>query len=281
MAMDGSGLSVADAIALRDDNGCRDDGFGGGNGWWIMFLFFLLAWGGNGFGGGYGNNAGLQGALTRADLCQDMNFQSMENGIRGIQQGICDGFYAVNTGLLNGFSGVDRAICNLGYNIQQGFNTTNLAMMQGQNALQSQLAQCCCDLRSGQESIKYQMATDTCAITNTLQNVARDIIDNANCNTRQIYDFMVNSKIENLQSENQTLKLAASQEAQNNFIAANQQAQTAELIRRLGADCPQPAYVVQPPQQVTFPTNCCGGVNVAGFGNNFGGCGNGCNSGCC
>lgn len=287
--MGNDGLSVADAIALRDDGNNCNNGFGDGNGWWIMFLFFLLAWGGNGFGGyGNGGYGAMQGALTRADLCQDMNFSQLENATRGIQQGLCDGFYAMNTTMLNGFnglqgtiqagfSGVDNAICNLGYNIQQGFNTTNIAMMQGQNAIQSQLAQCCCDNRAGQADIKYQMATDTCAITNTLQNVARDIIDNNNANTRQIYDFMVNSKIEGLQNENQSLKLAASQEAQNNFIAANQQAQTAELIRRLGADCPQPAYVVQPPQQVTFPTNCCGGVNFAGFNNGCGGNNCGCN----
>lgn len=292
MAYDGSGLSVADAIALRDDNGCRNnDGFGDGGGWWMMFLFFLLAWGNGGYGG-WGNNAGgagFQGALTRADLCQDMNFGQLENGVRGIQQGLCDGFYAQNTTMLNGFNGlqntvqngfagVDNAICNLGFNMQNGFNTTNVAMMQGQNALQAQLAQCCCDNRAGQADIKYQMATDTCAIQNTIQNTTRDIIDNNNCNTRQILDFMVNDKISTLQAENQSLKLAASQADQNNFIAANQAAQTAELIRRLGADCPQPAYVVQPPQPVTFPTNCCGGVNYAGYGNN--GCGCGFSRGC-
>lgn len=294
MGYDGSGLSVADAIALRDDNGCchNNNGFGDGNGWWMMFLFFLLAWGNGGyggFGGGYGaNGAALQGALTRADLCQDMNFSQLENGVRGIQQGLCDGFYAQNTTMLNGFNGlnntiqngfagVDNAICNLGFNMQNGFNTTNLAMMQGQNAIQAQLAQCCCDNRAGQADIKYQMATDTCAIQNAIQSQTRDIVDNANCNTRQILDFMVNDKISSLQAENQSLKLAASQADQNNFIAANQAAQTAELIRRLGADCPQPAYVVQPPQPVTFPTNCCGDVRMAGYGNDRCGCGRGYN----
>lgn len=295
MGYDGSGLSVADAIALRDDNGCRNnDGFGDGGGWWMMFLFFLLAWSGNGYGG-WGNNAGgagLQGALTRADLCQDMNFSQLENGVRGIQQGLCDGFYAQNTTMLNGFNGlqntvqngfagVDNAICNLGFNMQNGFNSTNVAMLQGQNALQAQLSQCCCDNRAGQADIKYQMATDTCAIQNTIQNATRDIIDNNNCNTRQILDFMVNDKISTLQAENQSLKLAASQADQNNFIAANQAAQTAELIRRLGADCPQPAYVVQPPQPVTFPTNCCGTASYGNYGNyNNNGCGRGYACGC-
>lgn len=282
--MDGNGLSVADAIALeRSGNGNCNDGFGDSNGWWVMFLFFLLAWGGNGWGGfGGGNNAGLQGALTRADLCQDMNFQSLENAVRGVNQGLCDGFYAMNTSLLNGFNGVnntvqsgfagvDNAICNLGYNIQQGFNNTNIAMLQGQNMIQSQLAQCCCENRAGQADIKYQMATDTCAIQNTLQNVARDIIDNNNANTRQLYDFAVNTKIEGLQNENNALRLAASQANQNATIGAMIDASTASIIRRTGNDCPVPAYVVPNP-------NCCYDNfyrNGYGYGNDCR-CNNGC-----
>jgi hypothetical protein len=120
------------------------------------------------------------------------------------------------------------------------------------------------------------MATQACDTRNLIQNTTRDIIDNANANNRALLDFLVNDKISTLQAENQSLKFKASQAEQNAFITANQQAQTAELIRRLGADCPQPAYVVQPPQPVTFPTNCCGGVSYANFGYNNGGCGCGC-----
>lgn len=255
---------------------------GWGDGWWAIIIFAMIfGWGGNGFGGFGNGGVGVQGALTRGDLCQDMNFSDLESAVRGVQQGLCDGFYAQNTTMLQGFNGVentvqagfagvDNAICNLGYNVQQGFNSTNVALMQGQNAIQSQLAQCCCENRAGQADIKYQMATDTCAVQNTIQNTTRDIIDNNNANTRSILDFLVQDKISSLQAENQSLKLAASQADQNNFIAATQSAQTAELIRRLGADCPQPAYVVQPPQPVTFPTNCCGTVNYAG--NSCGGC---------
>jgi hypothetical protein len=96
-------------------------------------------------------------------------------------------------------------------------------------------------------------------------NNTRDLIDNQNANTRQIMDFLVQDKISALQTENQSLKFAASQAAQNAFITANQEAQTAELIRRLGRDCPIPAYVVPNP-------NCCYG-NPVGIGYNNGGCG--------
>ena len=83
---------------------------------WVFFLFFLLAWGGGGFG--FGNNAATQGALTRAELYEGLNNQGLENGIRGIQNGLCDGFYAQNTTMLQGMNGIQSQLC-------QGFNGVN------------------------------------------------------------------------------------------------------------------------------------------------------------
>lgn len=292
--------------------GCYNNGMNGfGGDWiWILVVFALLfGWGNNGWGGNGGGNGGavpymVGSTYTDAAIARGFDNQAVISKLDGINSGLCDGFYAQNTNMLTGFgnlqntvqagfAGVDNAICNLGYNMQQGFNATQVANMQGNfalqqainadtvanmqntNALATQLANCCCENRAGQKDIQYQMATDTCAVQNTIQNTTRDIIDNQNANSKQILDFLVQDKIASLQAENQSLKLAASQADQNNFIAATQSAQTAELIRRLGADCPQPAYVVQPPQPVTFPTNCCGGVTYASNG-----CGNGC-GGCC
>ena len=175
-----------------------------------------------------------------------MNFSDLQSGVRGVQNGLCDGFYAVNTGMLNGFSGiqqsltngfsgVNNAICSLGYNTQQGFNDVNVANMQNTNALQTQLANCCCENRQGQADIKYQLATDTCAITNTVQNTTRDLIDNQNANTKSILDFLVQDKLTTLQAENQNLKLAASQAAQNQY-----------LVNEL-RPCPVPAYMTVNP----------------------------------
>ena len=119
-----------------------------------------------------------------------------------------------------------------------------------------------CTTQRAIDSVKYENATNTCAIQNTIQNTTRDVIDNANANSRAILDFLTQDKIATLTAENQSLKFQASQSAQNAFITANQEAQTAELIRRLGRDCPVPAYVVPNP-------NCCYNANVT-FGN---GCG--------
>ena len=287
-----NGLSVADIAAVTDrNNNGNYGGWGGGFGEMLvamimLFLFPMMfgggMWGGGMFGGmgGWGN-AGMMamanGALTRADLCSEFNFNGLENAVRGVQQGICDSTYALNNSInglgmnvMQGFHGVDNAICNLGYQTQQGFTATQMAMMQGNNALQAQLAQCCCDNRAGLADLKYQMATDTCAVTNTIQNTTRDVIDNQNANSRAILDALNQNYIRTLESENQSLKLSASQAQQNAAIGAMISASEATILRRTGAECPTPAYVVQPPTPVNFPTNCCGQFN--GWGGN--GCGN-------
>lgn len=239
----------------QDSSGRSNEGFFGSEGIWaVIILAIIFGWGRNGFGGGGG---GDQGTLTRADLCSGFNFNNLDGAVRGVQQGLCDGFYAMNTSLLTGFNGVDNAVCTLGYQTQQGFSS-----------LAAQLASCCCETQRAIDGVKYQMATDTCAIQNTIQSTTRDLLENQNNNTKAILDFLTQDKIATLQAENQTLKFAASQQAQNAYIAANQEAQTAELIRRLGRDCPVPAYVVPNP-------NCCYGNPV---GVSYGG--NGCNSGC-
>ena len=109
------GMSIADVMALKKD----DEGAFGGNGMWVFFLFFLLAWGNGGFGG-FGNAAG-QGALTRAEMYDGFNAQDIKDGIRGVQNGLCDGFYSLNTTLLQGFNGVDNGLC-------QGFHSVNSAI---------------------------------------------------------------------------------------------------------------------------------------------------------
>lgn len=228
--------------------------YGGGygsNGMWgdnfLSWIIILLLFGGRGFGfgglGGFGGFGGLggmlggfggwgspyaQGVLTRADINDGFALQNLQNSQTSIKDAVT-----------NGFHGVDTAVCQLGYNTQQGFN--NLA---------SQLASCCCETQSAIQGVRYDIATSAAATQNTIQNTTRDIIDNANANSRAILDFLTQDKIATLTAENQSLKFQASQTAQNAFITANQEAQTAELLRRLGRDCPIPAYVVPNP-------NCC------------------------
>ncbi len=273
MSITSETMTPADIAAVCGNNRSGGDGMFGDNGaWWIIVLFLFAGWGRGGiggFGGGqgggypmpYGYGCGSPCA-TQADLSAGFansavlnNLNELKLGQAGIQQTLCQGFNGVNTTVLQGFNGVDNAICTLGYQTQQSIN-----------GISRELSDCCCQTQRAIDSVRYDMATQACDTRNTIQNTTRDIIDNQNQNSRAILDFLTQDKIATLTAENQSLKFQASQTAQNAFITANQEAQTAELIRRLGADCPTPAYVVQPPQPVTFATNCCGQTAYAGNG---------------
>lgn len=265
MSLTTSEMTPADIRACTCGNdGYNNGGFGNDWTWLIILALFGGGFGGlGGFGGGGilpwllfgngtfgGNNSCCNPCATQADLAAGFNnsavlsnLNDLALGQAGIQQTLCQGFNGVNTTVLQGFNGVDNAVCTLGYNVQSGFNS-----------LAHQLADCCCTTQRAIDNVKYENANNT-----------RDIIENANANSRAILDFLTQDKIATLTAENQSLKFAASQSAQNAFITANQEAQTAELIRRLGRDCPVPAYVVPNP-------NCCYNYNVAPA-NNCGGCG--------
>lgn len=270
------------------------DGWGmGGMGGMGMFLPFMFMNGGFGFGGngcGCGNSSNSN--AIQADIQRGFDTQSIIGKLDGINNGLCDGFYAVNTSILNAQSGIQNSLCQ-GFNsvntnimqgnfgLQQAINNASVANMQGQNALQTQLAGCCCGIERAIDGVNYNMATNTCAITNQMNNNTRDIIESQNAGTRAILDYLCQDKISTLQAENQSLRLSASQANQNNVLMAAMDANKAEILRKTGAECPTAAYIVQPPQPVTFPTNCCGGVNFAAYGNGYNNGGCSCNSGCC
>lgn len=215
-----------------------------------------------------------------------MNFGQLENGVRGIQSGLCDGFYAMNTGMLNGFagvqntlttgfSGVDNAICSLGYQTQAGINSVNVgamqntnaiqqdinantvANMQNTNALQSQLADCCCENRAAIAQVRYDMATDTCAINTNASNNTRDIIDSQNSNTRAILEAIQQNKVDAMQDK--ITELTAQLTSAN--LAASQAAQNAYLVNELRPS-PVPAYITANPYcncgNAYNYGNCCG-----------------------
>lgn len=245
--------------------GYADGGAWGDGGWlWFIVVIFAIFGGwGNGYGGwGNGNNGGATpfatSAVTQADLQRGFDTQSIVGKLDGITNGLCDGFYAQNTALMNGFHGVDNAICNLGYQTQQGFNTTNVAMMQGQNALQAQLADCCCQNREAISQVRFDMAQDTCAITNTMNTNTRDIIENQNAGTRAILDYLCQDKIATLQAENNDLRRAASQDRQNALLTTAMTAQTNQIINAVNP-APIPAYTVPSPYGYAYGCNSgCG-----------------------
>lgn len=240
----------------------------GNNGWndwsWIIGLALVGGlfggWGNGGFGFG-GNRGGYGGVADNYVLATD--FATIERKLDGVNNGICDSTFALNntitngnfntinaitqaasglnTALVQGFNGVDNAICTLGYNQAQLVN-----------GLSRELSDCCCKTNLAIQDLKYSNERQTC-----------DLITNQNNNTRAILDYLTSEKISSLQSENAGLKAQISNDRQSAYI-----------IDALAPKCPQAAYVVQPPQQVTFPTNCCGSVAYASYNNGCGGCNN-------
>jgi hypothetical protein len=229
-----------------------DGGYGGNNGflngdglWGLIIILALLGWGGNGFGGfggGFGGGRGyVEPCATQADVRAAVDQQTLISKLDQQTYGLADSTYALNSTLMSEFRGVDNAICTLGYQNQQGFSN-----------LSSQLAQCCCDNRAAIADVKYQMATESCDTRRAIADSSRDIIENQNCNTRSILDFLVNDKLSTLQAENQELRLQASQAKQNAY-----------LVNEL-RPCPIPAYITCNPYAASY-----------GFGYN-----NGCGCGC-
>lgn len=259
--MDGN-YSLAD-IAAATGNGRNNDGmFGGDGSWWIivLFIFAFFGWGNNGWGNN-GNGGGYAAtAATQSDIQRGFDNSAVISKLDGISNGLCDGFYSMNNGMLTGFNGINTNIMQTGFGIQQAINADTVANMQNTNALQAQLAQCCCDNREGQAQIRYDMATNACALQNTMNNNTRDLLENQNSNTRAILDYLCQKETADLRAENQALKLAASQSNQNAVLQAAMDANTAEILRRT-APLPVPAYQVPNP-------------------NTYYGCGCGCNTGC-
>ena len=264
--------SLADIAAATGSNR-SGSGFGDdGSAWWIiiLFLFCFMGWGRNGFGPG-GNDGGTntpaaQGALTRGELCQDMNFSDLSAGVRGVADGLCSLGYdqlaqinGVNNTVASGFAGVNSAICNLGYNEAQLVNGINTNLMMGQNALSTQLASCCCDQREAIQGVNYNLATQSCDTRNTIQTGIRDIIESQNAGTRAILDKMCQQEL----AAKDAQIAAQGQQIFGLQLAASQQAQNAYLVSELAPKLPIPAYTVPNP--------------FSNYG--FGGCGT--SFGCC
>ena len=245
---------IGDIGCCNNSNG--NNGFGDGDWIWAFLLFALLgngAWGG--IGGGYGGGRG--GVAENYVLATD--FATIERKLDGVNAGLCDGFYAQNTNMLNGFAGVQSALCQ-GFNgIERSIADTNSNLANsictlgyqnqaGFNALANQIASCCCDLKTMNLENRYLNERQTC-----------DIVAAINAGNQRLVDIYTTDKL-----ASKDARIAALEAQISNAE------QSAYLLNEL-KPCPKAAYVVQPAQPVTFPTNCCGNVAYANYG--YGSCG--------
>lgn len=239
-------MSLSDGAPMMTMPVAPANNYGGGMGMWgdswiWIIVLFLFGWGRNGFGNGNGGGV-MDGYVLTSD------FASVERKLDSIANGICDSTFALNNAITGGFATTTQVI-NTGFgNAELSRANQQAALMQQLNAMQMQAANCCCENRAAIAQVRYDMATQACDTRNTVNTAARDIIDANNQNSRAILDFLTQSKLSDLQTENQNLKLAASQAAQNNY-----------LISQL-RPCPSPAYITCNPWA----------------GSGYGGCGSGC-----
>lgn len=277
-------LSPADVAVLSGNTGNgNNNGFGDGNGaWWIIILIVLLGWGRNGFGNfGGGNSDGGQGASYYYG--GGLGMPNIYGKLDGITYGISDATFALNNTITNGFAntqstlcqgfaGVNNAITVNGYETRNAVTDLGYRLQDCCCQTQRAIDKCCCETQRSIDNVRFDLSQLGCGINNAINNSTRDILESNNNNTRAILDFLTKDKIDTLQSENQSLRLAASQANQNAVLQAAMDANTAEIIRRTGNDCPVPAYVVNGPTPINFPVNCCN--QFTGFNNNGCGCNN-------
>lgn len=226
----------ATGYALGSDG--RDGNDGWGSQWiWAFLIIALIFGGGNWFGRGNDQNS----VLTRSDLYEGFNFQNVENGIRGVQNGLCDGFYAQNTTMLQGFGGIQRDLCS-------GFAAVNAGINENRFAAQ----QCCCETNRNIDAVRYENAKNTCDITTAIHQEAEATSALINANTMQDLRDKLADKDRDIQARDFQL---------------SQITQTANIVNQV-RPCPTPAYITCNPWGSTY--------GISGYG--FGGCG--CNNGC-
>ena len=224
--------SLSDIAAVTGNH--NDGGWGDGNGWWVLIILFAIfgGWGGNNGWGNNGNGGYAATAATQADIQRGFDTSAVTNKLNGLENGLCDGFYSMNTAVMSGTNTLQNAIqqastANLQntYTLQNAIQQDTVANMQNTNSISRQLADCCCENRAAIAQVRYDNATNTCAITTAINQLGQTIIQNDNANYRALHDELVaiqmankDAKIAELTAMNNALNLAASQQAQNAYL---------------------------------------------------------------
>ena len=273
------GYSLADIAAATGGSNRNSDGDWGGMGaWWIiiLFLFVFCGWGdGNGFGGfGRGSSgitsAATQGALTREQACIDNNFQNLMRETGAISDAVNVGFANLNSTICNQQYDTAQMINGLNNTIQGGFYAANTVALQNQNALQTQLSGCCCDLRTGQMQIGNQIERANCDTNYNAATNTTAIIQNAHNDTDRILarlDAMESARKDETIADLRTQLASCGDQSTAQYII-NQ-------VRGIVSPTPVPAYPASSPCGLG---NWAPAVlaNTYGYG---GGCGCSCGQG--
>lgn len=222
----GNGLSAADVAAVMGNNGYGNGGMMGWNdGSFLIIVLFLFALMGNGFGNGFGGGNAMPYVINNAG-----------NEVqRGFDQ----------QALMSGINDLNGSVCN-------GFNSTQMAIMQGLNSVGMSLQNCCCENRAGIADLKYTVATEACADRQAVTDALRDVQALITSSTQSIHDKLCQQEIDALKAQNENLRTQLNITA----LKESQTDQTATIIQRLNPT-PVPAYVVQNPGCCSTSYNGC------------------------
>ena len=301
----GGNYGVPYAVPMMGGNGGFGSGFGGD--WSALIILFLFAamfggfggygMGGMGFGGGFGNmfefpwllngqngiNNNVNDGFRDAQLHDSVT--SVRDGVSNLATQLCGCCGDIQMSLANGFAGTTAAVTGAQNAISQQLYSNELANlnrsfaeqtanMQGFNGVQGQLAQGFCDNRAGLADLRYTVATEACADRNAVSNALRDVLAANTASTQRILDQLCQDKIDAKNDEISALRqqiamkdLAASQTAQNAFIAQGFANEVDQLYNRLNT-CPVPTTPVYGRTPIfTCQSSGCGCGGNGGFVN--------------
>ena len=223
-----NGISVGDALALSNRHN-NDYGYGYGDWMWIIILFALFGWGKNDRGvDPAAAAASFEGSATRNTVTNGFQFDQLDGGIRSLANGLCDGFYALNTSVKDGTYATTDAIKDTRYQ------------------LGSAIADCCCTTQRNIDSVRYDMAKGFCDVITAGQLNTRDIIESQTAGTQKILDYLCANEKAALRDRIGTLELSAALQAQASAIVGQ--------VRPY----PTPAFSVPNPYGASFGCGCGG-----------------------
>lgn len=268
------GIDSGYLMGLLSNCGNNNGGFFGNNGGFqdIIALIVIAAIFGNG-NFGFGNNGNNQSPEAREMIMQTLNRNGLD--IATLAQSVGSS----SDKILAGINAVSSAICNLGTQTGQGFNQVLTAMLQGNNALTSQIASCCCDLKTllaglgtgmerGFSTIAFNDERNKCDIQNTIKDSTAQIVAGQRAaEMREMQD-----KLDKLREENSTYKTSAMTSQIVGQATAPIGAALTDLSSRLAKiECNQPEVAKVPYSPVVGIPSCVAAQLGLGLGYGFNG----------
>ena len=159
--MENTGMTTSEALLLSERN--RDDYGFGGMWFWVIILLVLFN------GGGIFGGATMDGTATREAVTTGFQYNQLDNGIRSLQNGLCDSTYALTTAIKD----------------------------------------CCCATQRAIDGVRYDMSRGFCDIVTASNLNTRDILEAQNAGVQRIIDYMCNNEKQALRQEISALQLSA------------------------------------------------------------------------